>query len=177
MNKHRIHVLVVLGAMLCLGACGSRKRQENQGKEDSEPQAAAQAPAPVASDTRSQHDLAAAIGAAEGLLRDEAEARLSAIRHDWQGKRYRWKVFYVEATCRTADTCHVVPFDRSGADRAILQGWLPRLDISEKDLLQLRQRCSGKPLCKFELEGTLSRLVLSTDELTSLHFSEVRVIE
>jgi hypothetical protein len=165
-------VAALLASHGCKGKNNEARNQEAAGSEQS-----GAGPAELAVDPRSQYDLAAAIAEAEGMHPDEAEDALDRVRREWQGKRFRWKVHLVPALCPSAERCHVVPFDRAGADRAIMQGWLPRLELAPAAFAALQAQCGDRPRCGIEFEGTLSRLVLSTDDLTSLHFGDVRIAD
>jgi hypothetical protein len=169
-------VLLVLAALLAWQGCKGKARNQDPGHAHDPAGPSGADRAELAVDSRSQYDLAAAIAEAERMYPDEAEDALDRIRREWQGKRFRWKVYLVPALCPSAEGCHVVPFDRAGADRTILQGWMPRLELTPAAFAVLREQCGDRPRCDIEFEGTLSRLVLSTDDLTSLHFGDVRIM-
>ena len=128
-------------------------------------------------DARSQYDLVADIADAEKLDSDDAEVRYEEIRQDYQGKRFRWKVHRITALCPGVERCNVLPFDAGGKDhRRIVQGWMPRLQLTPETSAALDARCTGEQRCTFEFEGTLSKFVLSTEHLTSLQFDDIRVL-
>jgi hypothetical protein len=168
-------VVALLAWQGCKGKARNQDQDHAQGPAGAEQSGADQAG--LAVDPRSQYDLAAAIAEAERMYPDEAEDALDRIRREWQGERFRWKVYLVPALCPSAERCHVVPFDRAGADRAILQGWMPRLELAPAAFAALSEQCGDRPRCAIEFEGTLSRLVLSTDDLTALHFGDVRIVD
>ncbi|WP_428266490.1 hypothetical protein [Haliangium sp.] len=136
----------------------------------------AAAAARVTVDARTQYQLATDIATTERMRPDEAAVRLSEIQRDWQGKRYRWQVAVIPALCRAPQRCNVMPFDTGGTDRAIVQGWLPRLDLDDDAFAAIEHSCRGKARCRIEFEGTLSKLVLSTDAFTSLGFHDVEIL-
>jgi hypothetical protein len=138
-------------------------------------QAAEAAEAAPRVDARTQYDLARDIGETERLEPALRARRLDAIRRDWQGKRYRWRAWVIPALCRSADRCNVSPFDRAGADRELVHGWMPRLAMAPTAFAALQEQCADRPRCQIEFEGTLTRLVLSTEHFTSLSFTDVSV--
>jgi hypothetical protein len=167
---------LMMVALLAWPGCKDKPKARNQDPgQNPGPATLSDAPGtePVV-DSRTQFDLAAAITAAERS--DEAEDALDRVRRDFQGKRYRWTVYVMPALCPSAERCHVLPFDRAGADRTIMQGWMPRLELDADSFVALRRQCGDQPRCTIELEGTLSRLVLSTESLTSVHFGDVRIV-
>lgn len=165
-------------AALLLGACTGRAEVEVKA-EVSAPEAEVSAPkAEVAAtvDPRSAYELAAAVAQAwaePSLTRAQSLDQL-AVR--WEGKRYRWEVGVSAPLCRRADACNVLPFDYASQDVRIVQGWLPRLALSESSHADLLERC-GPGLCVATVEATLETLVLSADDPTSLSFSDVSVLD
>lgn len=129
----------------------------------------------VQNDTRSQRDLAQEIAGAERLRKDEAEERYGQIRASWLGKRVTWTLDLLPALCRSAGECHALPFDRLGADRAIVQGWMPRLRLDPATFAALQAGCAGRARCPVTVEGTVAELALSTEEPTSLTLAGVRL--
>ena len=127
-------------------------------------------------DARSQRDLAMEIALAEKLPKDEAAARYDQIRKGWLGKRVTWKLDLVPALCRAPDTCHALPFDRLGADRAIVQGWMPRLRLDRASFSAFQTRCPTLGRCPVTVEATVAALTLSVDEPTSLTLGDVRLV-
>lgn len=119
-------------------------------------------------DRRSQRDLAGEIAQAERLRKDEADVEYGRIRKSWLGKRVSWKVDVMNALCRSADECHALPFDRLGADRAVVQGWMPRLRLDPASFAGLQARCAGRVRCPVTVQATIAELTLSTQEPTSL---------
>jgi hypothetical protein len=130
---------------------------------------------PVA-DTRTQYDLATAIGAVEKLPKDQAALELPEIRRDWVARRYQWKVDVIPALCASVERCNVLPFDTGHADRHITQGWMPRLELDEADFASIQRACAGAQRCTITFRGTLTKLVLSTEEFTALGFSDVEIL-
>jgi hypothetical protein len=128
-------------------------------------------------DPRSQYDLAAALTQVE-TARDRADlaAGYARLRTAWVGRRYRWTVRVVGPLCRSRDACNVLPFDRAGRDRKVVQGWMPRLDLDEGAFAALQRACAGRAPCEVQVEGTLSRMIADTQNPTSLEFSQVRVL-
>jgi hypothetical protein len=111
----------------------------------------------------SQRDLAREIAEAE---RDERLFR--KVARKWNGARVTWTVDVIAALCRTREACHALPFDRLGADRAIVQGWMPRLDLDPASFAALRATCGGTSRCPVTVEATIADLVVSPEEPTSL---------
>ena len=133
---------------------------------------------PLVKDKRSQYELAADIKSAE-LKQDEDDRSdaLFDIIDDWRGKQYRWTVYYVKAFCSNPERCHIVPFDRGGKDRKIVQGWTPQLKLSKAEWDKIPAGCPDKaPQCLVTFEGTLAKFTLSTQELTALRFEDVTII-
>jgi hypothetical protein len=149
------------------------------GGTDSEPRRAAPARAarPVALDSRTQYDLAAALSQVE-RSRDPDSVALGyqKVRESWIGRRYRWRVRIVEALCRSRDACNVLPFDRAGRDRAVVHGWMPRLLLDDSAFAAIARSCAGVASCEVGIEGTLSELTVDSADPTSLQFRDVRVL-
>jgi len=124
---------------------------------------------------RSSYALAADVASAlsePSLTRGQA---LETVRTDWQGKRYQWEVGVSAPLCRLG-ACNVFPFDHASTGDRIVAGWLPRLDLSAEVHADLLERC-GPGLCVATVEGTLKTFVFSTEEPTSLSFSDVAVLD
>lgn len=132
----------------------------------------------VAMDPRDQYALVAALSAAERLAPDRADERYHQIYRDFRGKRYRWTAYRIAALCPSARRCNVVPFAADHRQKST-QGWMPRLELSEDAFAALESRCAAatdsKGYCKFQFEGTMSKLVVSTQHLTAMTFSDVRI--
>lgn len=129
----------------------------------------------VQRDERSSYALAADITNAlsePSLTRAES---LETIRLDWQGKRYQWEVGISAPLCRLG-SCNAFPFDHASQEARIVQGWLPRLDLSKDVHADLIERC-GAGLCVATIEGTLKTFALSAEDPTSLTFSDVSVLD
>ncbi len=129
---------------------------------------------PASLDPRSQYDLAS------DLTRVENERNLHArasgydqVRSSWTGKRYHWRVRVLEPLCRAQESCNVLPFDRAGKDRHIVHGWMPRLDLDPAAFAAIRRTCGKHTDCAIEMEGTLARFTLDTEQPTSLEFRDV----
>lgn len=125
-------------------------------------------------DSRSQHDLARAIELADSS--EEPQLAYDQLRKDWLEHRMRWTVYRIAPLCRSADSCNVLPFDRTGRDAKVVQGWMPRLELGDDDLRAIESRCGDQPRCEIQFEGTVSQLVLSVDQPTSLTFSNVDIV-
>lgn len=150
---------------------GAAVRQAPSAEQTAEPSAAA-----LMEDKRTQYDLAAVIGAAERLPRDQAALELPEIRRDWVNRRYQWKVDVIPALCASVERCNVLPFDTGNADRHITQGWMPRLELDEADFASIQRACANAERCTITFRGTLTKLVLSTDEFTALGFTDVEIL-
>lgn len=127
-----------------------------------------------------QHDERTSYALAEDVAEALSEPSLTraqsleSVRADWQGKRYRWDVGVSAPLCRVG-TCNVFPFDHASSEARIVQGWLPRLELSEAVHADLIERC-GAGLCVATVEATLKTFVLSAEEPTSLTFTDVSVL-
>lgn len=155
-------------ALLTVISCS---RDENDGRQ--EPGDGKQETGDGQIDARTQRDLAGEIARAERLRRDEADVEYGRIRKSWLGKRVSWKVDVVSALCRSADECHALPFDRLGADRTVVQGWMPRLRLDPASFAGLKARCAGRARCPVTVQATIAELTLSTQEPTSLTLAGV----
>ncbi|HWN69150.1 MAG TPA: hypothetical protein VNM90_16035 [Haliangium sp.] len=181
MKRLPVFAIVVLTSAITWVSCDERQpaRQGDQpaAAVTTAPSSkeAAPAAAPVM-DQRTQYDLAKEIAAAEAMPRNEAGLRLPEIRRDWIGKRYQWEVGVIPAFCASIESCHVLPFEIGAKDRHIVQGWLPRLEVTQDGFAAIQSACKGAERCRIEFRGTLSKLVLSTEELTSLGFSDVEIL-
>ena len=129
-------------------------------------------------DHRSQFDLAAAIRLVEHVRNDEDRASaFSELSRSWQGSRYRWTVSFLSAFCPNASGCHVVPFERGGKDKDIVQGWSPQLEISDSQWERLAGACAQRQTpCRVTFAGTLSEFRISTEELTRLTFTDISLL-
>jgi hypothetical protein len=127
---------------------------------------------------RSQFDLAAEIRVIEQKHDDDERAFSFANLSDaWQGERYEWTVNFLSSFCPNENGCHVVPFDRGGKDKTIVQGWSPELKLSAAQWERVSSACAAtEGPCRLTFEGTLSQFRISTEELTRLTFSDVSVI-
>lgn len=161
--KRAVMVVLLSGLVACAKSDGNRTPGAGDGNRE------------TGMEVGSQRELAREIAAAERLRRDEAEARYRAIRDRWLGARVVWTLDLLPALCRTAGACHALPFDRLGADRAIVQGWLPRLRLDPATFSALQARCAGHPRCPITVSATLAELTLSAEEPTSLTLADVVV--
>lgn len=162
-------------AVLAAASAGCSKDRSDRSAGAAATIPAAETRVPV--DSRSQYDLVAAIAEAERLDSDDADIRYEEIRRDYQGKRFRWQVHRIAALCPGTERCNVLPFDAGGEDhRKVVQGWMPKLQLTPETFAALDARCAGDQRCTFEFEGTLDKFVLSTEHLTSLHFNDIRVL-
>lgn len=135
----------------------------------------AERPAPSLDD-RTAYVLAAEITEA---LRQPSSTRaqtLESVRSGWQGKRYRWEVGVSTPLCTGPEACNVLPFDHARQGTRIVHGWLPRLRLTAKSHADLLERC-GPRSCVATVEATLSSFVLSSEDPTSLTFSDVELVE
>lgn len=172
---------------LLLGACTSHAEVEVSVEEAAEPpvkakekrkkarkkKIRAQRPDPTLDD-RTAYDLAREITEAlhePSLTRAQT---LESVRTDWQGKRYRWEVGVSAPLCTGPEACNVLPFDHASQDERIVHGWLPRLTLTQESHADLVKRC-GAGLCVATIEATLSSFTLSSEDPTSLTFSDVEV--
>jgi len=160
---------VMLTALTVLAGCSREQKQQATGDGQQATGNRQQQKAGT------QRDLAAEIASADKMRKDEAEARYTEIRASWIGKRVRWTVDVLPALCRSAEACHALPFDRMGADRAIVQGWMPRLRLDGATFAGLEARCTGRGRCPVTVEATVSDFTLSADEPTSLTLADVVV--
>lgn len=182
-------LLAVLGLGVAVFGCEGRTTPQAEPQTEKAGAAVQQAPAPETAqqtaepapgtpiaDTRTQYDLATAIGAIEKLPKDEAALKLPELRRDWITRRYQWKVHLIPVLCASVERCNVQPFDTGGADRHIVQGWMPLLEIDEADLAAIQRACPTAERCTITFRGTLTKLVLSTEEFTSLGFTDVEIL-
>jgi hypothetical protein len=132
---------------------------------------------PAVFDPRDQYELARALDEVETARDVDATASgYSRLRASWTGKRYRWRVHVIAPLCGSRDACHVLPFDRGGRDAKMVQGWMPHLVLDDTGFAAIQERCGGRDMCQIEVEGTLSQLVVDTENPTSLEFRDVRVL-
>ncbi len=164
---------VMLAVLMAL-ACSSEQKQATGDRQQATGDRQ-QATGDGRRDVRTQRDLAADIAGAEKMRKDEAEVRYGEIRASWLGKRVHWTVSVLPALCRSAETCHALPFDRLGSDRAVVQGWMPRLRLDRASFAALQTRCAGRARCPVTLEATIAEMTLSTEEPTSLTLDRVRL--
>lgn len=124
-------------------------------------------------DPRTQYDLIVDIRRAEA---SRSTAEFNAVRASWQGRRLQWEGLHVPALCRTADPCHLVPFDHARIEGIVRQGWLPRLTLDADDARALDALCADHEPCVVTYEGTLGVFRFSADHPTELGFSDVAFV-
>ncbi len=158
---------VAVASLASLASVGCRRRRDPA--PPSEPAAARSGPAKAGD----QYELARQLETAERA--DDVDAAFAALRSRWQSQRIRWRVFRIPALCQSADACHVLPFDRAGADTRIIQGWMPELTITPTELAVIVGACGDRSPCPITIEATLSRLTAGPDRPTSIQLSSVEV--
>jgi hypothetical protein len=114
-----------------------------------------------------QHDLAREV--------DQAERRGTwrEVRQRWQGQRLTWTVTRQRLLCQSASACNVAAFP---IQRPAEHGWMPTLEMTPPEYARMAAGCGIADQCEVQFEGTLSDLVLSPDQPTSVRFSDVRVV-
>ena len=172
---HRFQV-ALLGLVLTASCARSADEGAPASKDTKVTTAAATAETPLSS--RSQYDLAAAIRVIEKEQDDDERAfSLATLSDAWQGERYEWTVNFLTSFCPNENGCHVVPFDRGGKDKDIVQGWSPELKLSAEQWRELSDACSqSEGHCPVTFRGTLSKFRISTQELTRLTFTDVKLV-
>ncbi len=167
-------IYLAISSLLAFAQCTTT----DANKESEPAPVAMEAKGPATIDTRTQHDLAAEIRLAERHSdEDERAFQFSALAESWQGQRFRWTTFYVSAFCPNEEGCHVVPFNRGGEDKDIVQGWSPQLKLSQEQWKQLSTQCAtAEGQCRVTFEATLSKFRISTEELTRLTFADVSLV-
>jgi hypothetical protein len=132
---------------------------------------------PAIVDARDQYALVQEIISASDERPLEIAAALDEVRRGWKGHRYRWEVALVPALCRAGHTCLVMPFDHlRHRDLEIVQGWLPRLELTRQVHDALLHDCEPHRQCVFTFEGELDRFVLNVEDPTSLAFTDVEIL-
>ena len=130
---------------------------------------------PAARDIAMQPDLSRATQADLGAEIDQAERRGTwrEVRQRWEGQRLHWTVTRHHALCSDAIRCNVAAFPIQQPAR---HGWLPSLSLEPGEYAKIEAACGTAPHCELEFEGTLTRLELSGEHPTSVHFDHVRVV-
>ena len=130
---------------------------------------------PSAHDTAARLDLSRATQAELGAEIDQAERRGTwrEVRQRWEGQRLHWTVTRHRALCFEATRCNVAAFP---IQQPAPHGWLPSLSLEPGEYAKIEAACGAAPLCELEFEGTLTRLELSGEQPTSVHFDHVRVV-
>ena len=129
---------------------------------------------PIARDVALRPNLSHATQAELAVELDQAERRGTwrEVRKRWEGQQLHWKVTRHPALCASASACNVAAFP---VQRPATHGWLPELAFAPGEYAKLAALC-GQATCDVEIEGTLSRLELSGDLPTSVHFDQVHVV-
>lgn len=167
--------LALLGAVALTTGCDSDRA--DRAKIQARGRTAGPAKRPAQLDPRDQYDLARALDQVEASRDVDATASgYSRLRASWTGKRYRWRVHVIAPLCASRDACNVLPFERGGRDAKIVHGWLPHLVLDDTGFAAIQKRCGSRSMCAIEMEGTLSQLVVDTENPTSLEFRDVRVL-
>jgi hypothetical protein len=106
---------------------------------------------------------------------DQADRRGTwrEVRQRWEGQRVHWTVTRLRALCLSATSCNVAAFP---VQRPAQQGWLPQLKFAPGEFEKLTASCGQADSCELEVEGTLTRLELSSELPTSVQFDHVRVL-
>ena len=169
---------LTLASLLLISACTRAGEETKQEGSSGSAKAPVAEPAVNALDARSQFDLAAEIRVIEREGDDYERAHaLADLSDSWEGQRYQWTVNFLSAFCPSEDGCHVVPFDRGGKDKDIVQGWSPELGITAAQWQRLSSACAKTDeQCQLTFEGTLSSFRISTEELTRLTFSDISLL-
>jgi len=165
-------IRIALALSLLLVAC-----QDTSEERAAPRQAGAPGKATAALDPRTQYDLSRALNQVESVRDPDGVAiGYEKIRSAWLNRRYRWRVSVLEPLCRERDACNVLPFDRAGRDRKVVHGWMPRLVLDDTAFAAIQRACTGRSSCSIDMEGTLSDLVVDTEQPTSLEFRDVRIL-
>jgi len=129
----------------------------------------------IARDVAVRPDLSHATQADLAVEVDQAERRGTwrEVRKRWEGQRLHWTVTRHASLCASASACNVAAFP---VKRPAQYGWLPGLTFAPGEYAKLDAWCGNTPSCEIEIEGTLSRLELSGELPTSVHFDRVRVL-
>ena len=128
-----------------------------------------------ARDVAVRPDLSHATQAELAVEVEQAERRGTwrEVRQRWEGQQLHWTVTRHAGLCETASACHVAAF---AVQRPAQHGWLPELRFAPGEFEKLDAGCGEAASCEVQIVGTLSRLELSGDLPTSVHFSDVRVV-
>lgn len=127
------------------------------------------------SDERDQVQLATALSEARSTSLEEDPDAYGRVVRSWHGRRYRWELAHVPLLCRTPKACYMAPFDHNRIERRALQGWLPRLEMSDAEFAALEAGCKDTRRCIVRIEGTMG-LEASADAPTHVTFTGVRVL-
>ena len=129
---------------------------------------------PAKRDVAVRPDLSHATQADLATELDQAERRGTwrEVRQRWEGQHLHWTVTRHAALCASASACNVAAFP---VRQPAQYGWLPELSFAPGEFAKIAATC-GNADCEVELIGTLSRLELSGDLPTSVHFDHVRVV-
>jgi hypothetical protein len=129
----------------------------------------------VERDVSLRPDLSEATQADLATELDQAERRGTwrEVRKRWEGQRLRWTVTRHRALCGSPSVCHVAAFP---VQQHAQHGWLPALSFAPGEYEKLTALCGEAPACEIEIAGRLSRLELSGELPTSVHFDDVSVV-
>jgi len=129
----------------------------------------------VERDTTVRPDLSRATQADLAVEIDQAERRGTwrEVRKRWEGQQLRWTVTRHTSLCGSSSSCFVAAFP---VQQHAQQGWLPALSFAPGEYEKLDALCGAAAACDVEIAGTLSRLELSGELPTSVHFGGVRVL-
>jgi hypothetical protein len=175
-STRRLAALALAAGLAAASACSDHDppAATRKAADSKSPRAAAKH---ASLDPRDQYELARALDQVEkGRDPEGAVAGYDQIRASWTGKRYRWTVRVVAPLCRSKDECNVLPFDRGGSDKAIVHGWMPHLVLDDGGFAAIQRACAGQQSCRLEMEATLSKMVLDTENPTSLEFDDVQIL-
>lgn len=130
---------------------------------------------PVARDIERRPDLSHATQTDLATELDQAERRGTwrEVRRRWEGQRLHWTVTRHHDLCGAPTACNVAAFP---VQQPAQHGWLPELSFAPGEFEKLSTACGTAERCELQIEGTLSRLELSGDLPTSVHFDRVRVV-
>jgi hypothetical protein len=128
-------------------------------------------------DTRQRTESRSAPGTQVDLTREidaaERTGSFEAVRARWRGRRVMWTVTRHRVLCSSASSCHVAAFP---VQRPASHGWMPGLEMSDRELSDLDARCHGAERCELEIEATLSELTVSPEQPVSMVLGDVVVL-
>ena len=178
MNRKSIAIAAAILGLALASACKKDHAEasgEGTAASKSSASKTATEKASAAVDTRSVIDLASELAAVEQGDPDLAPEGFAKVVDDYRGKRFRWELYLVPELCR-ASQCNALALRDGGKTEGITLGWMPRLNISEGDREALLSDCKGTPQCPFTVEATVTDLVASTEQFTSVTLDQVLVL-